>query len=111
MTISSSVLSAAGPNKYNRIPSTISPTITQASNRVVCVTVIIGYCKPRKGQLRCNLIGADGGKRSACAKVPENSKLLNSQPLSFVLGFCTSVDVRRTEATLAATLDARVSGL
>jgi hypothetical protein len=34
MTISSSVLNAAGPNKYSRIPSTISPTITQASKRV-----------------------------------------------------------------------------
>jgi integrase len=50
MTISSSVRSAAGPNKYNRIPSRISPRITQANNRVVCVTVIIGCCKPRKGQ-------------------------------------------------------------
>jgi hypothetical protein len=61
MTISSSLLSAAGPNKYNRIASAISPTITQASKRVVCVTVIIGYCKPRKRQLCRNLIDADGG--------------------------------------------------
>jgi hypothetical protein len=39
-------------------------------------------------------IGADGGKRAARAKVPEKSKLPNSQPPSFVLGFCTSVDIR-----------------
>ena len=45
MTISSSVLSAAGPKKYNRIPSTISPMITQAIKRVVWVTVII-YSPP-----------------------------------------------------------------
>jgi hypothetical protein len=76
MTISSSVLSAAGPNKYNTIPSTISPTITQASKRVVCVTVIIGYCKPRKGQLRCNLVGADGGTRTRTGFPPRDFKSL-----------------------------------
>jgi hypothetical protein len=43
MTISSSVLSAAGPNKYIRAPSTISPTITRGIKRAVCVTVIMVY--------------------------------------------------------------------
>jgi hypothetical protein len=61
MTISSSVLSAAGPNKYSRIPSTISPRITQASNRVVCVTVIMVAAILAKDNLRRNFIGADGG--------------------------------------------------
>jgi hypothetical protein len=41
MTTSSSVRGAAGPKRYATIPSRISPTITQAINRVVCVTVIM----------------------------------------------------------------------
>ena len=41
--IISSVLISTGPKKYNRIPITIRPAITQASKRVVCVVVIIGY--------------------------------------------------------------------
>jgi hypothetical protein len=43
MMINSSLRSAEGPKTYNRIASRISPAITQAIRRVVCVTVIMVY--------------------------------------------------------------------
>jgi hypothetical protein len=71
MTMSSSVLSAAGPNKYNRIPSTISPTITQAIKRVVCVTVIMAYSP---AQIRFGLTNAANvqSSRASQAAKPES---------------------------------------
>jgi hypothetical protein len=61
--------------------------------------------------LRRNFVGADGGKRAARSKVPEKSKLLNSQPVSFVLGFCTSVDVRFIPFAVIARVAVSVSVL
>jgi len=42
ITITSSVLSDAGPKKYNRPPITIRPAITQSIRWLACLTVIIG---------------------------------------------------------------------
>src|SRR6516225_2696117 len=42
ITITSSVLSDAGPKKYSRPPITIRPTITQSIRWLACLTVIIG---------------------------------------------------------------------
>src|SRR5262249_40063965 len=40
--IASSVLSSAEPKRYKTMPSTIKPTITHVTRRLLCVTVIIG---------------------------------------------------------------------
>jgi hypothetical protein len=58
-TITSSVLSDAGPKKYSRPPITIRPTITQSIRWLACLTVIIGITPAMVAE-------SDEGRRACC---------------------------------------------
>jgi hypothetical protein len=87
MTTSSSVRSAAGPKRYDRIPNRISPTITQANSWVVCATVMT-YSPPQSSSasrftadafgfwpLRCR----ERSNRASSARFYQTTRLIRSR--------------------------------